>query len=160
MAQSTEIFEQLRSYRFTEDPEFANGLAIILGHPDRKATAEEINQEDDLVLQAKCFFFSRNKQLSPAIDYAGYKTWLTSTAPDNQPRELKPIKISSSSSVDAEESPSPDPSYPSSFVHIAELIATGQPIPGIQEIPDTVLEGHDITSEKPRRQKPWERNEA
>lgn len=41
-----------------------------------------------------------------------------------------------------------------------ELITTGQPIPGIQEIPDTVLTGHDIASEKPRRRKPWEKDEV
>lgn len=50
--------------------------------------------------------------------------------------------------------------YPSSFAHIVELITTGQPIPGIQEIPDTVLTGHDIASEKPRRRKPWEKDEV
>ena len=41
-----------------------------------------------------------------------------------------------------------------------ELITTGQPIPGIQEIPDTVLTGHDISSEKPRRRKPWEKDDV
>ena len=52
----------------------------------------------------------------------------------------------------------PEPTYPTSFAHIVELITTGQPIPGIQEIPDTVLEGHDISSERPRRRKPWEKD--
>lgn len=54
----------------------------------------------------------------------------------------------------------PEPAYPSSFAHIVELITTGQPIPGIQDIPDTVLSGHDISSEKPRRRKPWEKDEV
>lgn len=49
-----------------------------------------------------------------------------------------------------------EPAYPSSFAHIVELITTGQPIPGILEIPDTVLTGHDTASSKPRRRKPWE----
>jgi hypothetical protein len=39
-----------------------------------------------------------------------------------------------------------------------ELITTGKPVPGIQQIPDTVLEGHDISSERPRRRKPWEKD--
>ena len=51
---------------------------------------------------------------------------------------------------------SQEPSYPSSFAHIVELITTGQPIPGILDIPDTVLTGHDTASTKPRRRKPWE----
>lgn len=52
-------FESLLSYPFHTDPEFANGLAIILGHPGTPATEAEMNREDDLVLQAKCFFYSR-----------------------------------------------------------------------------------------------------
>lgn len=61
MAQNaqTDTFERLRSYDFQNDPEFANGLAIILGHPETPASNTEMNREDDLVLQAKCFFFSR-----------------------------------------------------------------------------------------------------
>ena len=53
------LLERLRSYPFHTDPEFASGLSTILGHPDTPATEDEINREDDLVLQAKCFFFSR-----------------------------------------------------------------------------------------------------
>lgn len=53
------VFERLRSYPFHADLEFANGLSIILGHPGTPATQTEIEREDDLVLQAKCFFFSR-----------------------------------------------------------------------------------------------------
>ena len=58
-SQSSGSFERLRSYPFHTDPEFANGLAIIMGHPGTPATAVEMEREDDLVLQAKCFFFSR-----------------------------------------------------------------------------------------------------
>lgn len=56
---SSVLFEKLRTYSFQNDPEFANGLAIILGHPNTPATETEMSREDDLVLQAKCFFFSR-----------------------------------------------------------------------------------------------------
>lgn len=55
----TTLFERLRSYPFSTDSEFANGLSIILGHPGSPANEAEINREDDLVLQAKCFYFSR-----------------------------------------------------------------------------------------------------
>lgn len=46
--------------------------------------------------------------------------------------------------------------YPSSFARIVELIASGQPIPGVREIPDTVLHGQASESTAPRRRKPWE----
>lgn len=59
MSPNLALFEKLRDYPFQNDLEFANGLALILGHPSTPATEAEMNREDDLVLQAKCFFFSR-----------------------------------------------------------------------------------------------------
>ena len=58
-SQSLSSFEQLKSYPFNSDPEFANGLAIILGHPGTPASEAEMSRDDDLVLKAKSFFFSR-----------------------------------------------------------------------------------------------------
>ncbi|KGO71143.1 hypothetical protein PITC_080590 [Penicillium italicum] len=165
MAQSSEaqVFERLQCYSFTSDPEFANGLSIILGHPNTPATEVEINRDDDLVLQAKCFFFSRKEKLTPAIDFVAFKAWLA--ARTTQPQELdnsdlKVSEASDPSTSGSESSTNHEPAYPSSFAHIVELITTGQPIPGIQDIPDTVLSGHNISSEKPRRRKPWEKDEV
>lgn len=53
-----------------------------------------------------------------------------------------------------------DAPYPISFAQIVELISTGQPIPGIKDIPNTVLEGQSSESTKPRRRKPWEKDEV
>lgn len=53
-----------------------------------------------------------------------------------------------------------EPAYPSSFAHIVELITNNQPIPGIEEIPDTVLAGHDEPSKATKRRKPWEKDVA
>ncbi|KAJ5929399.1 hypothetical protein N7454_007247 [Penicillium verhagenii] len=169
-------FEKLRTYSFHSDPEFANGLAIILGHPDTPATEKEISREDDLVLQAKCFFFSRylivvninegtsanhsnrRENISPPIDFASYKSWLTDSS-TCEPRETSG-PAASPNVIGSERTTDHEPAYPSSFAHIVELITTGQPIPGIEQIPDTVLTGHGISSEKPRRPKPWEKGES
>ena len=43
-----------------------------------------------------------------------------------------------------------------SFNHIVELITTGQPIPGIKDVPSTVLEGQESQSTNSGRKKPWE----
>ena len=49
------------------------------------------------------------------------------------------------------------PPYPSSFSEIVDLITQNKPIPGIEEVPDTVLElGSSKTDKTPRRKKPWE----
>lgn len=53
------LFEYINSYPFSSDAEFKNGLAVILGHPGTPASEAELAREDDLVLQAKCFYISR-----------------------------------------------------------------------------------------------------
>ena len=46
--------------------------------------------------------------------------------------------------------------YPTSFSHIVELITTGQPVPGIKDVPGTLLSGQDSRAVKSKRKKPWE----
>ena len=46
--------------------------------------------------------------------------------------------------------------YPTSFAHIVELITSGKPIPGIKDIPGTILSGQGTESKRERRKKPWE----
>ena len=65
------------------------------------------------------------------------------------------VPVSSSSS--SAEPPAP---YPVSFSQIVELITTGQPIPGIKEVPDIILEGQASQNSTAKRKKPWERNMA
>ncbi|KAL3483737.1 hypothetical protein BJX62DRAFT_70418 [Aspergillus germanicus] len=65
-----DLYERLRTYPFVTDREFATGLAIILGHPETPASEEEISHDDDLVLQAKCYYFTRyvpGRQLLPQL---------------------------------------------------------------------------------------------
>ncbi|OJJ33098.1 hypothetical protein ASPWEDRAFT_43158 [Aspergillus wentii DTO 134E9] len=119
-------------------------------------------------------FSCRKQKLTTPLNFAAYKSWSASNTQE-EPPYLKessadglpqrgisaPATESSLSRPNALDShaPSyvPEPTYPSSFAHIVELITTGQPIPGIQQIPNTVLTGHDISSAKPRRLKPWEK---
>lgn len=50
--------------------------------------------------------------------------------------------------------------YPSTFQHIVELIASGKPVPGIKEIPNTVVQDPNITpfGKMTRPRKPWEKD--
>ncbi|KAL4959892.1 DUF5572 domain-containing protein [Aspergillus stella-maris] len=159
-----EIFERIATYPFTSDPEFSAGLATILGHPTTPASREEINRNDDLVLQAKCYYFNRKEKLSQPLDVTAYSTWLEAKhftcASVVGPCDSNSSAKTSPSSGNAEprsNTVGSEPAYPTSFAHIVELITTGQPVPGIQEIPDTLLMGQGAASAKPRRLKPWER---
>ncbi|KAL2863459.1 DUF5572 domain-containing protein [Aspergillus lucknowensis] len=167
-----DLFEKLRTYPFITDREFATGLAIILGHPDTFPSEEEIARDDDLVLQAKCYYFTRKENLASPLNVAAYKSWLVSRpAPDTTGQASvsetqtpsPPVAASQFSPGAAEQQSVPasqEPSYPNSFAHIVELITTSQPIPGIQQIPDTLLTGQGAASAKPRRRKPWEKEES
>ena len=48
--------------------------------------------------------------------------------------------------------------YPTSFAHIVELITSGKPVPGIKDIPPTVLTGQGTQPAQARRKKPWEKD--
>ncbi|KAH8691106.1 hypothetical protein BGW36DRAFT_305735 [Talaromyces proteolyticus] len=172
----TKLYELIASYDFESDSDFCKGLGAILGHPETPALDAELIREDDVVLQAKCFYISRKNQISPPVDFSAYKSWVeannsltrSSTSAPQQPAEeattqkssqspnstTAPSTSSSAGKADAE------PAYPSSFSHIVELITTGQPIPGIEDIPDTVLSGHEKPSKVARRRKPWEKTEV
>lgn len=73
----------------------------------------------------------------------------TAESPATKTDEAAPAPVPKQQSED--ETP-----YPSSFARIVELITTGQPIPGIEQIPDTVLTGQGAPSTANRRRKPWE----
>ncbi|KMU82919.1 hypothetical protein CIHG_00701 [Coccidioides immitis H538.4] len=186
---SIDPYQQLHSYSFTEDPEFKLGLAVILRQPGTPATDEQVNRTDDLVMKAKCFYFSRKHSIQPPLDLLEYKAWLqthpgeseSQPQPQPQPQDQQlpsePPQSTAAgpcSSASEQQPPPPqttttttttavtpaseeEPAYPSSFAHIVELITTGQPIPGIQQIPDTILTGQEGPSTAARRRKPWER---
>ncbi|KAL4788413.1 hypothetical protein BJX76DRAFT_109884 [Aspergillus varians] len=163
-----EIFERLWAYPFAADREFATGLAIILSHPETPASEEEIARNDDLVLQAKCYYFTRKENLASPLSFATYKAWLEARpatgASVGESREIGSLATCASPlsiKTDQVSTPTPqEPAYPTSFAHIVELITTGQPVPGIQDIPDTLLTGQGAPNAKPRRLKPWENEET
>ena len=112
------------------------------------------------------FFGPRKEKLTPPLNFSDYKAWLGSAPAGAASVDQTPMPIlqqsntagvlSTNNTGDISKS-SEEPAYPSSFAQIVELITTGQPIPGIQQIPDTVLTGHATPSKKPKRRKPWEK---
>lgn len=51
--------------------------------------------------------------------------------------------------------------YPQSFSHIIELIKSGKAVPGVRDIPNTVVRDPSVTpfGKMVRPKKPWEKNE-
>merc|ERR1712230_288697 len=130
------------------------------------ATHEELRDKSALVLQAQCFYFSRKFNV-PAIDTSAYSSWVQSQSqqPASQPppqtgEPLSAVFPSTTELSSTTSSAAPaEPPYPTSFAHIVDLITRNIPVPGIEEIPDTVLEpGTSKIDKTPRRRKPWEKD--
>lgn len=123
-----------------------------------------------MTLRARCFYYSR--KFDTLIDFDVYKAY-------NERNRLSqpPIPTDDNTTSVATASSAPEPSifsasspeegtaasfepaapYPTSFAHIVELITTGKPIPGIKEIPNTILEGQGTQPARTKRRKPWEK---
>lgn len=153
---STYLYNQLDNYPWDDDQEFQGGLKAILG------STQNQEQLAHLTLRAKCYYFARKS--GTKVDFDGYKQWVeggreaghldgqekghlqgTEAAPQTEPQQ----KTGSGGMGDAPK--------PASFAEICELIAEGKPIPGIKDIPDTVLEGQASESQTAQRKKPWEK---
>jgi hypothetical protein len=154
--ESSFIFNQLDEYPWDSDEEFQGGLRAILG------SVQDPAQLEHLTLRAKCYYYARKS--GTKIDFDAYKRWVENEREVGQPHSLE-SEHSNGISAAAQVSESQqtgsgvmgDAPKPASFAEICELIAEGKPIPGIKDIPDTVLEGQSTTSQAAKRTKPWEK---
>lgn len=85
------------------------------------------------------------------MDFAAYQEW-HNNQPNGTQGSMNGPRKADLSQIDTEE----QPPYPLTFSEIVELITTGGPVPGVKEIPDTVLEGRASESTSCSRKKPWE----
>ncbi|KAL1613481.1 hypothetical protein SLS54_010578 [Diplodia seriata] len=183
---SSSIYAQVDSYPWDTDAEFQSGLGAILGSTASSEQAVELALRARCFYYSRKFNTpvdfdaykayrastptpsavpttapnglapvdllpatpspSRTPPPPPPPHGAGTTSAPTSSAPAAQPAETQQQQ-------QQQEAP-----YPTSFAHIVELITTGQPIPGIKEIPDTVLEGQGTAPVASKRKKPWEKD--
>ncbi|GAA5947994.1 hypothetical protein JCM3775_002283 [Rhodotorula graminis] len=117
------------------DPQFLAGLdAILEPYYARHASDDEIR---DVVKRAEAFFLS--SQAQPNLE------------------QLAPLEaLSSVPPADAPASTAADPPYPPTFAELAALIASGEPIPGIRDIPDELAPEPPSEPKAQARRKPWE----
>jgi hypothetical protein len=165
----TFLYHQLDSYPWSTDEEFQGGLRAILG------SVQDPAQVEHLTLRAKCYYFAR--KAGTPVDFDGYKNWVESergnSVPTNGDREVYDSLLESQTTsqpavlnAEGEEGGSGmsdglgDAPKPASFAEICALIQEGKPIPGIKDIPDTILEGQASESSVQKRQKPWEKSDT
>jgi hypothetical protein len=154
---SSYLFHQLDNYPWDDDQEFQGGLKSITG------SAKDQAQLEHLTLRAKCFYYARKS--GTKVDFEGYKRWVEGGREDGQmdgigsqyvedAPAVQPIELQNTSTGSGAMGDAPKPA---SFAEICDLIAEGKPIPGIKDIPDTVLEGQSTASQATKRIKPWEK---
>ena len=142
---NTPLYHQLDSYDWAGDQEFQGGLAAILG------SVQDPQQVAHLTLRAKCYYYAR--KAGTPVDFDGYKHWVEARGNNG---------VVNGSAAQAPPPPANDGGMgdapkPASFAEICDLIAEGKPIPGIKDIPDTILEGQASETQAERRKKPWEK---
>lgn len=153
---NTILFHQLDSYPWDEDQEFQGGLRAILG------SVSDPEQVSHLTLRAKCYYYARKAGAN--VDFDGYKQWVEQQRANGETNEMGGEANNANSEVPVQATTASsgamggDAPKPASFAEIVELIAEGKPIPGIKDIPDTILEGQASENQAEKRKKPWEKN--
>ncbi|KAM0753965.1 hypothetical protein T439DRAFT_168228 [Meredithblackwellia eburnea MCA 4105] len=133
------------------DPLFQQGLQSILAPLiARGASQQEI---DDLTKKAYSFYLN-----SQAASQPSPQAPVPSTSPSSEHQILHEPPEDAVAPPPTASASSDEPPYPLSFAALAQLIATGQPIPGIKEIPDKLTEEQPTVSTQQARRKPWEKD--
>ncbi|KAF2016689.1 hypothetical protein BU24DRAFT_451167 [Aaosphaeria arxii CBS 175.79] len=152
-------YEALESYNWDDDVEFQSGLSAILG------SGSSPEQAAELTLRARCFYYTR--KFNVHVDFDGYKAYRSANSlhPVVTNGAHAPAAASSAESAggilptaSGTTNGTPAP-YPTSFAHIVELVSSGQPVPGIKQIPNTVLTGQGTNPARAKRRKPWEQDD-
>ncbi|KAL1925316.1 uncharacterized protein VTP21DRAFT_199 [Calcarisporiella thermophila] len=104
---------------------------------------------DERLIKAKWFYFSKFVQ---SFDYDAYLKWKSSEKSE-QPTEG--VKMTGAKSKEKDD----EPHYPLSFHQICDMIARGEEIPGIRQIPNKLHEGTPSKPSLQPRPKPWEKKQ-
>lgn len=116
------------------------------------------------VLTRGTSLLTQPRKFGTKVNFDGYRVWReqrqgdstnsATISPSQVHDEAPPISAEVEGALDGPHGSAPTPA---SFAEICQLIADGKPIPGIRDIPDTVLEGQATSSQATRRKKPWEK---
>ncbi|KAI9105739.1 hypothetical protein DFS34DRAFT_26476 [Phlyctochytrium arcticum] len=153
--------EKFLEYQWNNDQRFQQGLSSILAkYAHTPLSEDEKLAQENAVEKAKCFYF--DKFVSP-FTYAQLQRWKESkpTIPDtSQPpsshQSTPAVPLETASTTDTSSSSETQPRYPSSFQELCEMVARGEEVPGIKEIPDKLNEQKPSESKMAPKKKPWE----
>ncbi|TPX57154.1 hypothetical protein PhCBS80983_g04034 [Powellomyces hirtus] len=147
-------FKQFSEYPWTTDKRFQEGLKSILATAPTDKDGNIADKEAALQ-KAKFFYFSK---FVKAIKPESYNSWKTLQTDPARHSELKSGTALDSDTADTAVNGSgkDEAQYPRSFQEICEMVARGEQVPGIKQIPNKLNEAAPSTSNLNPRKKPWE----
>ncbi|ENH68436.1 hypothetical protein FOC1_g10014220 [Fusarium oxysporum f. sp. cubense race 1] len=176
----TAIFTAFDTYPWTKDKNFMSGLYAILGEPGQQNPQASLA---DMAIHARIFYYAQ--RIGVSIEFSAYKAWLASNS-DHQPPDVLPEEYRQRDEANASPAPVLDwqkaapktdlyvdrktaaaqsgsqdqPSYPMGFAEMIKLIQEGKPVPGIRQIPNTVVRDPAVKPVGARAvpRKPWEKD--
>ncbi|ODV80494.1 uncharacterized protein CANTADRAFT_47580 [Suhomyces tanzawaensis NRRL Y-17324] len=160
-----QIYIEYLNYDWDSFSEFQEGLNQILDgylenlkEQDPSVRSIPPLDKQQLIDQAKSFFYcSHTDNILNLDDYQQWKLVNGDKYAKNKKitevrdeDETKPKELTQAATTE-------DPPYSSNYQDLVELIVSGKPVPGIKDIPDTVLTEKSSVSEAKQRTKPWEK---
>ncbi|TQV97599.1 hypothetical protein V2A60_006660 [Cordyceps javanica] len=176
------VFRAFDSYPWTKDKAFMSGLHAILGDP---SAPNQQGSPADMAIHARIFYYTQRVGVN--IDFAAYQAWLAAH-PDHTPPSILPPEYLASSNggaaAGAEAAPVLDwqkaapkadlyvdraaaaaaagdqPAYPMAFAEMIKLLQEGKEVPGIRQIPNTIIRDPAVKPVGARTapRKPWEKD--
>lgn len=162
-----EVHLQFHEYDWESFEEFQKGLSEILtGHlellkeQDPSVKVIPPAEKQQLIDQAKLFFFcTKTGHILNLDDYYAWRRNNGGKITLLQEEEPKKVDAAApSEEPETAQTSSADAPYSSNYQNLVELIVSGKPVPGIKQIPDTVLSDQSSKLEAKSRAKPWEKN--
>ncbi|KPM34929.1 hypothetical protein AK830_g11637 [Neonectria ditissima] len=173
------VFQAFDAYPWKKDKMFMSGLYAILGEPGQHNPQASLA---DMAIHARVFYYAQ--RIGVSIDFARYENWLAEhpdrRAPDVLPEEYlvrsntsqepaAPVLDWQQAAPKADlyvdrkagaESDDDQPNYPMGFAEMLKLLQEGKPVPGIRQIPNTIVRDPSVkpVGARPVPRKPWEKD--
>lgn len=167
MAESQDsIYLEFLQFDWDSYAEFQDGLKEILdGHlallkeQDPSVKSIPAADQQQLIDQAKLFYYCT--KTGNILNLDDFYAWKRNNGGKIQLLEETPVINAAESDLRPESTASNgETPYSTNYQQLVELIVSGKPVPGIKQIPDTVLSDQSSKLEAPSRTKPWEKKEA
>lgn len=155
-----EVYKDYLNYDWDSFSEFQDGLQEILDNyldnlkdQDPSVTSIPALDKQQLIDQAKCFFYCSHTDHILNLD--DYNEWKLHNG-DKYNKNKKITEITDDPEDHVNNAGNNEPPYSSNYQKLVELIVSGKPVPGIKQIPDTVVPDQSSKPEAKQRLKPWE----